>query len=888
LKIVTWNANGILGKLNELKVFLKLHDVDIMAITETKLLKSDKLLIKGYSIMRKERNTDTRGGGVAIFVKRGIPYSKAQLPANEVECTAIKLSNNITVVAVYNRPVSKFKRNSLGKIYSAHNNLIIAGDLNSKHTDWGNNYNNMNGTTLKNFIDSNNIDINYPTDHTHHPSNNSNPSTIDFFLMKNITNYTAATTIHDLPSDHYPVEMLIKDVPRQNLDKFITSYKNTNWKSFRETLDSLIETNPNIKTIEELDAEIVKFTTALLRARDKHAKTLKANPDKSDIPSEIIEIIKDRNKARKKYQRTGNNNYKYQFQNLNRVIKTELANHKNAQWDKLLRNAKTNDNTLWKLASSRTKKRSEIPPITDSNNIEAISDEQKTECLASYFQGVHNNSTASNPKQLKIEAIINKTINRQTNLNHEYIKNVITNPREVGGILHKLKNNKATGEDSVDNVVIKRMSRKAKVQLTYLINGALKLNYFPKQYKNSIVIPIPKTGKNPKKVESYRPISLLNSISKILEKIIHRRLKDQLADHNIDQECQFGFKTYHSTTHQLARICNDVLINFNKDKNTVLTLLDLEKAFDRVWIKGLLYKMHVAGINPNFIKLLNSYLTNRRIKVKINNELSSEKLIEAGVPQGSVLGPSLFNFYIHDTPEFFKTNLALYADDKAIYAHSYYAQAALLQNQLHINLLSQYFEDWKLKLNEPKTELIIFTRKKTNIKIFTPLKINKHKINPTTKVNYLGITLDARLNFKENVKTKLVKANNAIRKIYPLIKRNSKLNVKNKIIIYKALLRPIVTYAAPVWSHLSDYALQPLEVFQNKCLRLIHNAPRYTNTQYLRDISELPTIKNFILAQAEKFFHKNSIQLIKTPNDNELNKLNINRTKHKLIHQHIL
>jgi exonuclease III len=81
LKIVTWNANGILGKLNELKVFLKLHDVDIMAITETKLLKSDKLLIKGYSIMRKERNTDTRGGGVAIFVKRGIPYSKAQLPA---------------------------------------------------------------------------------------------------------------------------------------------------------------------------------------------------------------------------------------------------------------------------------------------------------------------------------------------------------------------------------------------------------------------------------------------------------------------------------------------------------------------------------------------------------------------------------------------------------------------------------------------------------------------------------------------------------------------------------------------------------------------------------------------------------------------------------------
>jgi hypothetical protein len=81
-----------------------------MAITKTKLLKSDKLFIKGYSIMHKEGNTDARGGGVAIFVKRGIPYSKAQLPANEVECIAIKLSNNITVVAACNRSVNKFKR----------------------------------------------------------------------------------------------------------------------------------------------------------------------------------------------------------------------------------------------------------------------------------------------------------------------------------------------------------------------------------------------------------------------------------------------------------------------------------------------------------------------------------------------------------------------------------------------------------------------------------------------------------------------------------------------------------------------------------------------------------------------------------------------------------
>ncbi|CAH1383682.1 unnamed protein product, partial [Tenebrio molitor] len=110
---------------------------------------------------------------------------------------------------------------------------------------------------------------------------------------------------------------------------------------------------------------------------------------------------------------------------------------------------------------------------------------------------------------------------------------------------------------------------------------------------------------------------------------------------------------------------------------------------------------------------MSSYLCDRKIRVKVNNELSTEKTIKAGVPQGSVLGPSLFNFYIHDLPEFSKTNLALYADDTAIYAHSFYAQAALLQNQLHMKLLTNYFDDWKLKLNESKTELIIFSRKRT-------------------------------------------------------------------------------------------------------------------------------------------------------------------------------
>jgi hypothetical protein len=822
-----------------------MRDVDIMAVTETKLLKTDKIIIEGFSIIRKERNTDTRGGGVAILVKRGIPYIKAQLPVNEIECAAINLANKTTIVVAYNRPINKYKADSIHKILNSHTNVIIAGDLNSKHIDWGNNYSNTNGVTLKNIINNSNITLNCPPTHTHHPSNNTDPSTIDFFLIKNINNYTSAATIQELPSDHYPVEMSISNVSRENLDKYITSYKDTDWKKFRKTLDSLIKINSNIKTTNELDTEINKFT----------------------------------------YQRTGNNTYKIQLQNLNRTIKTQLTQHKNERWENILKKATTRDNSLWKIAKSRTKKRSEIPPLIDTNT-EAISDEQKSECLASHFQQVHNNNFANNTEHINIENIIDNIIRQPTQTDKDYIKTIITNPNEVGCILRKLKTNKATGEDQIDNMILKNISRKTTVQLTYIINSILKLNHFPDQYKTAIVVPIPKAGKSLNKKENFRPISLLNSISKVIEKIMYRRFNTFLDEHNITQDSQFGFKNHHNTTQQIARISNDILLNFNQDKNTVFTLLDIEKAFDRVWIKGLLYKMHKAGLNVNFIKLMGTYLSDRKIKVRVNNILSSERIIRAGVPQGSVLGPSLFNFYIHDLPEFSKTNLALYADDTAIYAHSFYAQAALLQNRLHLRLILKFFDRWKLKLNESKTELITFSRKRTNNKLFDPFKINHHEIKPKSAVNYLGITLDSRLNFKLNIKNKLIKANNAIRTIYPLIKRNSKLSTENKIILYKALLRPIITYAAPVWSHLSDFALEPLEIFQNKCMRLIHNVPRYTNTQYLRDLSELPKIKDFILTQTEKFF-KNTHPLIKTPNEHDLPQLKINRYKHKLIHQHI-
>jgi hypothetical protein len=155
-------------------------------------------------------------------------------------------------------------------------------------------------------------------------------------------------------------------------------------------------------------------------------------------------------------------------------------------------------------------------------------------------------------------------------------------------------------------------------------------------------------------------------------------------------------------------------------------------------------------------------------------------------------------------------------------------------------------------LNENKTETITFARKRTNIKIFSKLSINNEKITPRKTVKYLGLNLETRLNFKYHIQQAINRGNTIVKKIYPLIVKGNKMTSENKILLYKTLIRPTITYAAPVWSHLSNYALEPLEVFQNKCLRLANNASRYTNTQYLRTISKIKPIKEFI-AEMSKF-----------------------------------
>lgn len=247
----------------------------------------------------------------------------------------------------------------------------------------------------------------------------------------------------------------------------------------------------------------------------------------------------------------------------------------------------------------------------------------------------------------------------------------------------------------------------------------------------------------------------------------------------------------------------------------------MSQAFDRVWHKGLLYKLKQFLLAPYFL-LIKSYLENRTFVVRQSNSFSSYYRIQSGVSQGSDLSPDLFKIYTADMPNSKNTTMASYADDTAIISpgNDIEQSSSFLQN--HLNLIENWATKWRIKIIPENSVLVNFTLKKTEC---SPLYFQGSLIPNSSEVKYLGITFNKRLTWGLHLKSKRKKLNSRLHLLRPILK--SKLSPYTKNIIYKSLLRPMWAYAIQIWGCAKPSPVRTIQAFQSIALRLVTSAPWY-------------------------------------------------------------
>ena len=352
--------------------------------------------------------------------------------------------------------------------------------------------------------------------------------------------------------------------------------------------------------------------------------------------------------------------------------------------------------------------------------------------------------------------------------------------------------------------------------LVTIFNNCFRLGHYPEMLKRARVIPIFKQGDH-SSVINYRPISTLSFFNKVLEKAIHARLTNYFDITGALSKCQYGFRKKSNTTLAIVNLISHLLATFRNKTYTICMFLDLKKAFDTVDIELLLDKLERYGVRGPCLKLLKSYLTNRVQYVEYNSKISHERYMTAGVPQGSVLGPLLFNIFVNDIVKAFpQVKTILFADDTVFCIDGNSLEEAVDNTNRFIADLTKWLISNKLVAHPNKTKLMLFTSRQTNE--VPVIKFFNDNLEFVSNIKYLGITLDNKLSFSNHIDTVLTKLNKAkgiIRNVSHILPRNT---LKT---IYFSLVYPHLISSIIVWGGASLNKLKPIITCQNSILRII-------------------------------------------------------------------
>lgn len=827
--ILHLNIQSLLPKIDLIRCESEAYDV--MIFTESWLnptIANNDISIEHFHEPVRYDRTDRIGGGVVVYIRGNISFKRRHdLEINNLEAVWVEVTiKNKTVLigGVYRPPNSTVEyfnliKESVDRAFNTNiKDILILGDFN---------YNMLNQTNNKMFdlIQEYNLQqlIEEPTHYTE-----SSESLIDLILARNPSNVITSgvydTFVENPIRYHCPIICVLKFTKplHKCYKRRIWNYDKADFNLFRGLLSnadwSCIVNERDINKAVEL------FNNMLIQMAEKSIPNKIATIRQNEYPwinGIIRKLIRKRKRLHRKAKKTNDQLIWQNFRKTRNSVTNEIRKSKQNYYNKLteeLNKEKINTKSFWKISKQLLKldlSSSSVPPLQVNGEI-LETDSDKATALNDYFA---SQSTVDDT---------NRTLPPVNPINYHTLDSIAISDQDVKDVLQSLDVSKSCGPDLINPRLLKEGAEYLKIPLKHIFNTSLTQCEFPTDWKRANLTPIHK--KNEKNLpNNYRPVSLLSIVGKSLERCVHKHMYNYVTENNLITPFQSGFTRNDSTTNQLTFLYHTFCQAVDNGKEIRVVFCDISKAFDRVWHRGLLFKLSSIGIKGNLLRWLSSYLSNRTQRVVLNGQSSEWTSVKSGVPQGSILGPLLFLIYINDIVNQIGTNIRLFADDTSLYIIVETPERAAILLNKDMEIIHAWANDWLVDFNPSKTFSMTISRKPSPI-THPPLFLDRSEIQETNIYRHLGLNISSNLSWSEHIK---VITRSAWQRINMLRGLKFKLKRFSLEKIYTSFVRPLLEYSDSVWDNLSREDAKLLESVHIEAARIISGATKLCNIERL-------------------------------------------------------